>query len=69
MYVLFRDLDLDAEPPPLPERNFSWSDIEDNDEEFCQSDNELDEPSTIDHQMVYSSVSWRDISDGWSIMV
>ena len=50
------ELGLEDVPPPLPERNYSWSDIEDNDEEFCQSDDDLDEPSTMDHQKMYSNV-------------
>ena len=53
----YREMELEEGPPPLPERNYSWSDIEDNDEEYCQSDDELDEPSTTDHQKIYSSVS------------
>ena len=52
---------LEEEAPPLPPRNYSWSDMEDNDDELFQSDDDLDDtsaPVTIsDHQKIYSSVS------------
>lgn len=51
---------LEEEAPPLPPRNYSWSDMEDNDDELFQSDDDLDDmsaPVTIsDHQKIYSSV-------------
>ena len=54
------EMGLEEEPPPLPARNYSWSDMEDNDDELFQSDDDLDDtsaPVTIsDHQKIYSSV-------------
>ena len=54
---------LEEEAPPLPPRNYSWSDVEDNDDELFQSDDDLDDLSTSvtisDHQKIYSSVSLR----------
>lgn len=51
----------DEEAPPLPPRNYSWSDIEDSDDDLLQSDDDLDEPfstiTTMDHQKIYASVS------------
>ena len=56
------DPEWDEDAPPLPARNYSWSDIEDNDDEILQSDDDLDdEPlskmSIVEHQKLYSSVS------------
>ncbi len=52
---------MDDEAPPLPPRHYSWSDIEDNDEEIWQSDDDLDDPinsiSIMEHQKIYSNVS------------
>ena len=52
---------LEDEPPPLPPRNYDWSDVEDNDEDLFQSEDELEEPScriSLDEQQaMYSSVS------------
>lgn len=52
----------EEDAPPLPARNYSWSDIEDDiDDEVLQSDDDLDEPishmSITEHQQIYSSVS------------
>jgi len=48
------ELRLEDEPPPLPPRNYSWSDIED-------SDDDLDEPpatmSACDQLAIHASVS------------
>ena len=56
---------LEEEAPPLPPRLYSWSDVEDNDDELFQSDDDLDDlsaPVTIsDHQKIYSSVSGSPI--------
>ena len=56
----FSEMGLEEEAPPLPPRNYSWSDMEDNDDELFQSDDDLDDtsaPITIsDHQKIYSSV-------------
>lgn len=53
-------MDLDEEAPPLPPRNYSWSDVEDNDDELFQSDDDLDDTSAVvtisDHQKIYASV-------------
>lgn len=50
----------EEDAPPLPERNYSWSDVEDNDEDILQSDDDLDEPidqvSIMEHQKIYSTV-------------
>ncbi len=57
------DPEWDEDAPPLPARNYSWSDIEDNDDEVLQSDDDLDDDEPIDrmsiveHQKLYSSVS------------
>ena len=56
------EMGLEEEPPPLPARNYSWSDMEDNDDELFQSDDDLDDTSgpvsISDHQKIYSSVCW-----------
>ena len=61
--ITHSDMDLDEDAPPLPPRNYSWSDIEDNDEDIWQSDDDLDEPinrtTIMEHQKIYSSVSQR----------
>ena len=55
------EMDLDDEPPPLPPRNYNWSDVEDDDDDLFQSEDELEEPSVrislADQQAMYSSVS------------
>ena len=52
----------DEEAPPLPPRNYTWSDIEDSDDDLLLSDDDLDEPfSTIISmglQKIYDSVSY-----------
>ena len=52
---------LEEKPPPLPPRNYDWSDVEDNDEDLFQSEDELEEPcfriSLDEQQAMYSSVS------------
>ena len=52
---------LEEEAPPLPPRLYTWSDVEDNDDELFQSDDDLDDlTATVtisDHQKIYSSVS------------
>ena len=54
------EMGLEEEAPPLPPRLYSWSDMEDNDDELFQSDDDLDDtsaPVTIsDHQKIYASV-------------
>ncbi|KAL5457025.1 hypothetical protein EMCRGX_G034260 [Ephydatia muelleri] len=40
------DLGLEDAPPPLPERNYSWSDLEDNDDEALGDNSEDDAPPT-----------------------
>ena len=54
---------LEDEPPPLPPRNYEWSDVEEDDEDLFQSDDDLDEPSSQisldDQHAMYSSVSIR----------
>lgn len=56
---------LEGEPPPLPPRNYDWSDVEDNDEDLFQSEDELEEYSSRisldDQQAMYSSVSTKHI--------
>ena len=56
----FSEMGLEEEAPPLPPRLYTWSDVEDNDDELFQSDDDLDDtsaPVTIsDHQKIYSSV-------------
>ena len=59
---LYSEMDLDDEPPPLPPRNYSWSDVEDDDDDLFQSEDELEEEpsnriSLADQQAMYSSVS------------
>ena len=58
---LSSEMGLEDEPPPLPPRNYDWSDVEDNDEDLFQSEDELEEPSSRisldDQQAMYSSVS------------
>ena len=58
--INFSEMGLEEEAPPLPPRLYSWSDVEDNDDELFQSDDDLDDtsaPVTIsDHQKIYSSV-------------
>lgn len=50
-------MEWEEDAPPLPDRNYSWSDIEDDDDELLQSDDDLDEPMTItEHQKLYSTV-------------
>lgn len=54
--ILYSELDLEDEAPPLPPRRYSWSDIED--EDSLPSDDEPDEKTSImEHQKIYSSVS------------
>lgn len=50
---------LDDEAPPLPPRNYNWSDIEDNDDELFQSEDELDDHqwTVSDQQKLYATVS------------
>ena len=56
-----REMGLEEEAPPLPPRNYTWSDVEDNDEDLFQSDDDLDESSSQisldDQHAMYSSVS------------
>lgn len=60
--LLYSDPEWDEDAPPLPSRNYSWSDIEDNDEDLSDEEHdEDDEPinnvSIEEHQKLYSSVS------------
>jgi hypothetical protein len=54
------EMGLEEEAPPLPPRRYSWSDMDDNDDELFQSDDDLDDTSgpvsISDHQKIYSSV-------------
>ena len=54
---------LEEVPPPLPPRNYTWSDVEDDDDDLFQSDDDLDEVSSQisldDQHAMYSSVGCR----------
>ena len=56
---------LEEEAPPLPPRLYSWSDMEDNDDELFQSDDDLDDTSATvtisEHQKIYASVRTYNI--------
>ena len=60
-------MEWEKDAPPLPPRNYSWSDIEDNDEDILQSDDDLDEVgpltevSIMEHQKLYASVSMAGV--------
>ena len=60
MYVCLpcSDMDLDDEAPPLPPRDYNYSDFEDNDDELFQSEDELDDHSwtVSDQQKLYATV-------------
>jgi hypothetical protein len=54
-------MEWEEDAPPLPDRNYSWSDIEDNDEDIWQSDDDLDDDPTsrvtiMEQQQLYSTV-------------